>query len=645
MSKRRKVTYFASDFETTTDDPEKVQVWSAETIQIGKGVEAISENCFHQNTIHDYMQFIRFKSAKTGNMIVYFHNLKFDGSYILDYLAKSDEYTEYSEDVEDETGSAETVLIDKETKRAKIPNMHYTYTINDRNVMYTITIQYGKYQVEFRDSLKILPFTLKKLAKDFELPHQKLEMDYGHKYPGYKPNAMEMQYIENDVFVLKEAIEKFVDLIQCGNDIPMTIGSACLKDYKILIAINEPRDWKDLFPSQLKTDDCELEDYIRFDEYVRRSYKGGWCYVSPRIKGRPIYGTGYVYDVNSLYPSMMHSQSGSFYPYGYGYYSKGDISETEKRQYKNKNLYYFVHVKTEFHLKPEHVPCIQIKGNYMYNAREWLESSDVSGVPNIADLYLTCVDWELIKEQYDLKNTQIISHISYTAITGIFDSYIDKWYGLKAQATKDGNKSLRTICKLALNNLYGKFSTAADASYQVMKVNPETGAMYGETVTAYDPNKIVYIPIGSAITSWARNFTIRHAQANYANFCYADTDSLHMTGEPEDAKMIVEHSTNLCAWKCEHNWDSAIFAGQKRYIEHDVKEDRQDIQPTYDVKCCGMGKEAKSNVVEWLETGRNAEGNKFGLGDFKTGLVVPGNLKGHRVNGGIFLQEQEFHFR
>ena len=41
-----------------------------------------------------------------------------------------------------------------------------------------------------------------------------------------------------------------------------------------------------------------------------------------------------------------------------------------------------------------------------------------------------------------------------------------------------------------------------------------------------------YIPVGSAITSYARNFTIRAAQMNYfgkdkPGFIYADTDSIH----------------------------------------------------------------------------------------------------------------------
>lgn len=32
---------------------------------------------------------------------------------------------------------------------------------------------------------------------------------------------------------------------------------------------------------------------------------------------------GKVYDVNSLYPSMMHSVSGNYYPYGRGQYCLG----------------------------------------------------------------------------------------------------------------------------------------------------------------------------------------------------------------------------------------------------------------------------------------------------------------------------------
>ena len=54
--------------------------------------------------------------------------------------------------------------------------------------------------------------------------------------------------------------------------------------------------------------------------------------------------------------------------------------------------------------------------------------------------------------------------------------------------------------------------------------------------------RVGYIPIGSAITSYARNFTIRAAQMNYngceRGFIYADTDSIHCDLNPSEVKGI-----------------------------------------------------------------------------------------------------------
>lgn len=216
----------------------------------------------------------------------------------------------------------------------------------------------------------------------------------------------------------------------------------------------------------------------------------------------------------------------------------------------------------------------------------------------------------------------------------MFDDYINYWYKIK-QTSKG---AMRTLSKLMLNNLYGKFSTSARADY--ITYSADSGILKSETHERVEEKRAVYIPIGAAITSWARNFTIRHAQANYPNFVYADTDSLHMIGDKTAAKDIIEHPTALCAWKNETTWDSAVFSGQKRYIEHVIAEDCERIdEPYYNVKCCGMGKEAKKELTRQLENGKKS------YKDFRPGLVVPGNLRGHRVNGGIYLQIQDFTFR
>lgn len=625
---------FASDFETTTDNPEKVSVWSAESIQVGKEIEAVSANCIHQTNIDDFIRFL-LNETKQDDTRWYFHNLKFDGAYILDYLIKNPIFSPFE--------NKDHSLKDKEGMKRKemavaLPDCSFTYQVNDKNVIYQIVIKRGEFLADIRDSLKIMPFPLRKIAKDFHTAHKKLEMDYGNKQPGYSPTQEEMAYIENDVFVLKEAIEIFADLTECPLEkLALTIGSVAMNYYRRTIDANAYYGYhfKKMFPSQME----EINNGVTFDEYIRKSYKGGWCYCKPSIKGKVLNEKGFVYDVNSLYPSVMHSSSGCFYPVGEGHIRAGDLEANEQSAFKRGKLYYFIRVRCEFHIKSNYLPTIQIKGDPLYNGTVWLESSDVwdkyqkKKVSNRPLLTLTCTDWELMKEHYTISRLEVIDHINYHTRAGIFDKYIDHWYEIK----KHSKGAVRTLAKLMLNNLYGKFSTApvGDYIFYTLKDN----VLKSNVFDLDDDSRAVYIPVGSAITAWARNFTIRHAQENFKIFCYADTDSIHCIGKKTEAKGIKESPTDLCCWKNETNWDKAIFAGQKRYIEHVIEEDSEAVEPYNNIKCCGMGVEAKNTLDEFLQSG------KYDYSIFHSGLMVGGNIKAKRVDGGIFLEEKAFTFR
>lgn len=54
-----------------------------------------------------------------------------------------------------------------------------------------------------------------------------------------------------------------------------------------------------------------------------------------------------------------------------------------------------------------------------------------------------------------------------SGISGIFKEYIDKWITVKNEATLSGNKGQRTLAKLMLNSLYGKFATSMDLQNKI----------------------------------------------------------------------------------------------------------------------------------------------------------------------------------
>lgn len=636
---------YACDFETTVyAGQERTDVWAAACVALH------SEDVRIFGNITDFFRFF-VNMRKTVRL--YFHNLKFDGNFILDALMYKWGYR-----------PSYLRLPNGEVKEISDKDMlpkTYKYSISTMGQWYKIIIRTNKYKtIEIYDSLKLLPFSLKVLAKNFGTKHQKLEMEYkGFRFPDCPRTPKEDKYIGNDVLVLKEALEIMFSL---GHN-SLTIGSECLKTYKAMIDDGLGK-WESYFPNIYDTPGI---DGLSAGEWIRKSYKGGWCYLRKGCSGVTVYN-GTTADVNSLYPSMMHSMSGNYYPVGIPHFWNGDYIPEDALI---DNRYYFLHVHTGFELKKGKLPCIQIKNSAMYKSTEWLESSLIDGkyrelpgpdgiITSTVDLYVTMTDWKLIKEHYELWDTEIMNGCWFRSQLGVFDEYIDKFAKIKKEA-KD--KCTRTIAKLFLNNLYGKMAMSTDSSFKFAE--PMNDSFVFHDIHAND-KRPGYIPCGSAITSYARCFTIRAAQANYhgnnrPGFRYADTDSIHCDLPPEKIKGIRVHDKDFCCWKLESCWDSSVFVRQKTYIEHVTHNDLEPVVPYYDIKACGMPTRSKELLLSsMLGTAKmadckNVEELQFLFSDgkriirtyddFRPGLKVPGKLRPVRIPGGVVLQDTFFTMR
>lgn len=656
MARPKKVKYLVGDFETTVYEGQKnTEVWASAV------VEMFTEDVSILHSIDETWEYL---SSLKSNLIVYFHNLKFDGnfwiSFFLNKLHLKQAYTG------DGVNSCEWYQ-DKD-----MHNNSLKYTISEMGQWYSIKVKINNKVIEFRDSLKLLPFSVKEIGKAFKTKHQKLDMEYtGFRYAGCEIKPEEKKYIANDVLVVKEALEI---VFQEGHN-RLTIGSCCLAEYKQIVGED---DWKRRFPDVSQTElDSEIYGKPTVDAYIRKSYRGGWCYL---VKGKEnkIYTNGTTADVNSLYPSMMHSMSGHRYPVGQPMFWSGNFIPDRALQ---NNMYFFIRIKTKFYLRNGKLPFIQIKGNMLYKGTESLQTSDVfdkatgkyydkyidiygNTCDTRVELTLTMTDYFLILEHYELVDFEILDGCYFYSEIGIFDEYIDKY--AKIKMTSKGAR--RTLAKLFLNNLYGKMASSTDSSFKLAYVKDDSSIGF-INITAKD-KEAGYIPVGSAITSYARNFTIRAAQANYHGveehgFIYADTDSIHCDLPPEQITGIKVHETDFCAWKLESCWDRAIFARQKTYIEHVTHEDLQKIEKPYNnIKCAGMPQRCKdlfelsmSGKAVYDEFKENTPVNRFlfnqvthepivrTFSDFKTGLNVPCKLIPKRIDGGVLLVESTYQMR
>ena len=564
---------FTADFETATWLSDETYVWAWAVCEIGN-----PDNIIIDNNIDSFIKFCE----DHPNTVLYFHNLKFDGEFIISYLFNNG--FEY--------------INDRKEKRDKT----FSTLISDMGLFYQMEIYFsvkGKRckKVTIIDSLKILNMSVEQVAKSFGLPISKLELDYDTPRPrGYDLKDYEKDYITNDVKIMALAL----DTLFKQELTYMTAGSNALHDFKKTHTI-----WKfdRMFPQINKN----------IDEDLRKAYRGGFTYLNPIYKEKDV-GSGVVLDVNSLYPSVMYEKP---MPIGEPIFFNG--------KYEEDRVYplYIQMITCCFEIKPNKIPTIQVKKTKLFLDNEYIESSH----GELITLVLSSIDLKLFLDQYDVYELSYECGWKFKAMNDIFTKYIDKWIKVKIEATKEGNKGMRQIAKIALNSLYGKFATGLTVQGKEPYLDNDGVVKY--KLGKEEERKGLYLPIGIFITSYAREKTIRTSQAikdysleKYGKdlYCYSDTDSIHTLLPIEELKQFCEiDDVALGKWKHESTFSKARFVRQKCYLEM--------IDDEVKITCAGMPKECYK-FVEW---------NKF-----KQGFTCGGKLTFKHVVGGVKLVETLF---
>lgn len=553
------MTYYSCDFETTTNKSD-CRVWAFGACNI------YNLNDFYYGlSIEDFIEWCKLLPDNTTKL--YFHNLKFDGEFIISWLLRNG------------------YKCIKNTN--ELDGKSFSVLVNDKGQFYSLNINFKgrnkhKKGVRIYDSLKVLPFKVEEIAYAFNLLMIKGEIDYNKVRPiGYKLDKNELSYLYRDCAIVAQGLKYLFD----NGLTKITTGSNALYEYKQIIGTKNFKYW---FPIPY------------YDKEIREAYRGGYTYLNPKFKNKEL-GKGIVLDVNSLYPAMMMQ----LLPYGEGIFFKG--------KYDNDKDYplYVQMVEAQFELKENYLPTLQSKTS-IYGNLEYLENSG----DDIITLCLTNIDLDLFYRHYNITYINFISGWKFRGSTELFKDYINKWYKIKSESTINNNKPMRTISKLMLNSLYGKFG-----------LNPhiQTKEPYldDEGVVKYRPypeefRNPIYIPIAVFITSYARHKTISSAQLNYERFIYSDTDSLHLIGDELPNNLDIDN-VKIGAWKHESSFKRAKFLRAKCYIE--------DEENQLKITCAGLPKNCYKNV-SWE--------------NFSPSAKYSGKLIPKRVKNGVILEETLF---
>lgn len=559
--------FWLADFETTSHLENETRVWlwaiknlDLTEIHIGYNIKTffdfIKENCI--------------------NDTIYFHNLKFDGMFIIDFLFRNG--FEYSKEFSENT---------------------FNTMITDTQIWYNIQINLRKekrkqLKISIQDSLKLIPYSEKAICQAFKLETQKGEIDY--KKPRddtYIPTKEEIDYIKNDIMIIDNVMKTF----KFEGYNKMTIGSCALNYFKEHFG---KKKWERHFPIL----DKEIDDFIR------KSYKGGWTYLNPKYKGKDV-NNGLVYDVNSMYPAVMYD-----FPYPVGIPQKftGEYILDESMPL------YVIEIICTFKLKKGKYPSIQSKNTF--RTPQYMEE-----VTEPLQLTLTNIDLELLHENYHVTIFEYIGGYKFAKANGIFNDYID--YFLQMKIDNNGkNVCLRNIAKLFLNSLYGKFGTNPYKVNKIPYIDTEKNCIeFNNTEEEY--TKPVYTAIASFVTSYARRNIIQTANKIGKRFIYADTDSVHIEGLEIPDINIDENK--LGYYKLEYKFTKARYIKGKTYLE---EEENGKIHKTI----CGCPDRTKEIIdfsnFNTMFTLTEQNGLEYYN---KYGKLVP-----KRVKGGVILKPTEF---
>ena len=582
--------------------------------------------CYKYNNVKKFIEDLVQVDSKLVN--IYVHNLYYDIKPImLEFfnMFGNNELTRgtYEKKEHNKITGEDMTLLYEDDSFIEFNKEHQYSVILNKNQLYQLSLsgrsikrKYGKKSntykytysnIVFKDTLKLMPFSLQKCCKEFiglDLPKDGLDYDKIRKADD-ELSKEEKIYIYNDVYGLSHLVSKMVlhGEVVNGRHIVMdklTSSGQALDDYKYTL-MEDYENKQNAFADNNLYDEIDNRLYqtsyfttkkenkkkdimfrmlfpeLSFAEhgFIKHSYYGGLCCVDFENVAK-FQDDGktdnVVLDVNSLYPSMMSTK---LLPYGRGYFSRLPY-EKQSEQHKKRYPLYFQEITIhDMKVKPDKMHWVQVKDRIDFNGKEVIkENINLNGEKVTIKLILSDVLLKLLFECYDVKSYELGKSISFKGHHDLFKNYIDFWSEVKKTSTG----SRRATAKLRLNGLYGKFGSSATSELMHLENNEDIFTVNHSKV--FTVRESIYMPMASYITSYAKEFLVKAINSNRDKFMYCDTDSLHLHCSINEVQGVTIHSKNFNCWDFESSFTDFRYVGAKRYAEK--------INGKWEIKCCGL---------------------------------------------------------
>ena len=576
-------TVYAMDFETHADSE------TIEAFKEGKKVDTGVWLWYLINETHNYLDdcygytlegfFNRLMKLsqkdkhnhKNNNLLIYDYNLAFEWSFMRFYLGRNG-FT-YCEKFAPGDKKVYNLVCTPSQSRVWEINLCFDYD------------NFGI--VKMRDlNLILASGSLKKLAKAFNLPTQKGEIDYleNRRAPNYVVTDEEKFYCFKDVKIIMDVLTS--EKIRYDKEFWKSLSSS---SYSCMKAVNFAYSNYYKPYQQYRKNYPELS--AKEFNFVHNGVGGGITYCVPRYQFRDII-TGEEYngqkcegilhiDMRQAHPSQMANKE---FPRGVGKYIQFP-----------KGTY----LKSDFNgeLVPNKISCVHCY--ISYTSVKLHSVIQLIGLDYYVHKYaLTVWDFEIATmfKAYNNLEVEVIDCYTYNKSMLPFADYFKENFRKRELAKDNNDEYHKAYYKLLSNGVYGKLLEGGHNKIIIPDLSSVEGAYNKIVIDEQDDRykvqgKYSYLPVGSCVSAYTRVWLIETAlQFGYKNVLYFDTDSIFMLYNEETKKIFktIPMERALYNWGLEEISTRAQFTAPKRYkldIENGktvIKSSGFNIEGAYD---------------------------------------------------------------
>lgn len=493
------------------------------------------------------LSFTARKSAKgkrpCNNVAVFIYNLSFEWSFLLPELLK--EGFEFKAEIGDND-----------------ENVYNSVSTKSVSSVWQVQIKFSKKNgtVILRDLAKLYGGGLRNVAKAFNLPTQKGDIDYRknrlfyydeydfkHYYgdpgePRYTPTEEEKEYCFKDTRILIDILLKEIEM--GDKDFFKAVSMASYSMLKLLKR-GFPRSTRPFKEFRKIYPELDAEE----NEFVRNALSGGICYATKKYQFKEINCKILHIDAHQMHPSQIYLKP---HPYGKGEYFKG----APTKFFKHINV---CHIRVSY-------DDVKIHSVIKLIGRDWAESQE---------LYLFDFEIPTMQKCYVNLEIEYIDGYCYKSRFLPWREYVHENYN-KRLIAKENKDAYNTLRYKNLNNAgaYGKFVEKPHTEIYHNIINNDgiidsviEKKVFKMPLQAFNA-KYTYIPLAS-IPAWSRVELIETAlKFGWENIMYFDTDSIFC--EYNDfTKNVLDTQINtkneLGGWALEEIAERAQFTAPKRY--------------------------------------------------------------------------------